>query len=105
SAPTFASQAPDLPAHQERAMPDVNKVRVRVRAHAGSDLKITVKVAGQQSNDVPVRAAPLAVKLPDLTSVPGAWRGATYVVRRLLGCGDANPKLRRSNLAGTPYRT
>ena len=85
-------------------MLNTNKVRVQVRAHARSDLEITVKVGGP-SNDVPVRPAPLAVKLPDLPSVPEVWRGATYVVRRLLGPGDANPKLRRSNRAGTPYRT
>src|SRR5687768_15019595 len=48
---------------------------------------------------------PLAVRLPDLPSVPDPWRGATYVVRSLLSAGDDNPKLRKSNQAGTPYRT
>src|SRR4051794_5647352 len=51
------------------------------------------------------KPGPLAVHLPDLSTVPGAWRGATHVVHKLLGSGDANPKLRKSNAAGTPYRT
>jgi hypothetical protein len=48
---------------------------------------------------------PLAVRLPDLPSVPEVWRAATYVLRKLLGSGDTNPKLRKSNRAGTPYQT
>ncbi|HEX4611454.1 MAG TPA: hypothetical protein VH092_24890 [Urbifossiella sp.] len=48
---------------------------------------------------------PLAVKLPDRPTVPAPWRGATYVLRRLLTAGDDNPKLRKSNAAGTPYRS
>jgi len=47
---------------------------------------------------------PLAVTLPELPSVPSAWRGAKYVVRTLLG-GEDNPKLRKSNRAGTPFKT
>jgi hypothetical protein len=43
--------------------------------------------------------------LPDIPTVPEVWRGAKYVLRRLLGSGDTNPKLRKSNLAGTPYQT
>jgi hypothetical protein len=80
-------------------MSKVNKVRVSVQSR--DDVEVTVRVRGQPSE----RPSPLAVKLPDLPSVPEAWRGATYVVRRLLGSGDANPKLRKSNLANTPYRT
>lgn len=53
----------------------------------------------------PPTPQPLAVTLPDIPSVPQGWRGARYVVRSLLGSGDNNPKLRRSNLAGTPYKT
>jgi hypothetical protein len=48
---------------------------------------------------------PLAVRLPDLPSVPDPWKGATYVLRSLLSHGDDNPKLRKSNLANTPYQS
>ncbi|HEX4607614.1 MAG TPA: hypothetical protein VH092_05350 [Urbifossiella sp.] len=51
------------------------------------------------------RPPPLAVRLPDRPTVPAPWRGATYVLRRLLTAGDDNPKLRKSNAAGTPYRS
>lgn len=84
-----------------------NTVRVSVQTKAAA--RVTVKVADEQAR-WPVgspgsRPAPLAVKLPDIPTVPEVWRGATYVVRSLLGSGDSNPKLRRSNLAGTPYKT
>lgn len=51
------------------------------------------------------RPTPLAVRLPDLPTVPEVWRGATYVLRKLLGPGDANPKLRKSNAAGAGFQT
>jgi hypothetical protein len=51
------------------------------------------------------KPSPLAVRLPNLPTVPDPWRGATYVLRGLLGSGDDNPKLARSNRAGTGYRT
>jgi hypothetical protein len=47
----------------------------------------------------------LPVRLPDLPTVPEVWRGATYVVRSLLTHGDANPKLAKSNRAGTAFRS
>jgi hypothetical protein len=83
-----------------------NNVRVTVRNTAS--VRVTVEVGEHERpppNGVPRRPAALAVKLPDLPSVPEVWRGATYVIRRLLGSGDANPKLRRSNLSGSPYQT
>lgn len=52
-----------------------------------------------------VNTDPLVVRLPDLPTVPERWRGANYVLRRLLGAGDTNPKLRKSNAAGTPFKT
>jgi hypothetical protein len=45
------------------------------------------------------------VTLPNLATVPKTWRGSRYVVRKLLGSGDTNPKLRKSNAAGTPFQT
>jgi hypothetical protein len=51
------------------------------------------------------RPPPIAVLLPDLATVPEPWRGAKYVLRSLLGSGDDNPKLARSNAAATPYKT
>lgn len=51
------------------------------------------------------RPAPLAVTLPSIPTVPRTWRGARYVIRKLLGAGDTNPKLLKSNRAGTPYQT
>ena len=52
-----------------------------------------------------VNPGPVAVRLPDRPTVPDPFRGATYVVRSLLTAGGDNPKLRKSNAAGTPYRT
>ena len=81
-------------------MPRKSSVRVTVSVRVGDE------PGRWPSVDVPPRApAPLAVTLPDIPSVPEAWRGARYVVRSLLGSGDSNPKLRKSNQAGTPYRT
>jgi hypothetical protein len=51
------------------------------------------------------RPKAIVVQLPNLPSVPEPWRGAKYVVRSLLGSGEANPKLRRSNSAGMGYLT
>lgn len=51
------------------------------------------------------KVGPLPVRLPDLPTVPELWRGATYVIRSLLSAGEDNPKLRKSDKAGTPYRT
>ena len=48
---------------------------------------------------------PLAVRLPDLPTVPAPWRGSTHVLRGLLGSGDANPKLAKSNASGLGYKT
>lgn len=73
------------------------------------NVRVTVRISGEQGQDVPAiarrRPDPLAVTLPDLPSVPEVWRGAKYVVRSLLSAGEDNPKLRKSNLAGTPYKT
>lgn len=74
---------------------------VRVTVHA-KGVKVTVRLADQPAAPKP---PPLAVKLPDLPTVPDVWRGATYVIRTLLGSGDDNPKLRKSNEAGTPFKT
>lgn len=51
------------------------------------------------------RTAPLTVTLPDLPTVPEAYRGTRHVGREVLGDGDSNPKLRKSNAAGSAYRT
>ena len=51
------------------------------------------------------RPGPLVVTLPDLPTVPEPWRGARYVLRRLIGSGDSNPKLSKSNRAGAGYQT
>lgn len=51
------------------------------------------------------RPAPLTVQLPDLETVPEPWRGAEYTVTKLLGDGDTNTKLAKSNAADTVYRT
>src|SRR4051812_3837817 len=48
---------------------------------------------------------PLAVRLPDIPTVPAPWRGSVHVLRSLLGSGDDNPKLAKSNRAGTGYKT
>jgi hypothetical protein len=48
---------------------------------------------------------PLAVRLPTIRTVPDPWKGATYVLRGLLGSGDDNPKMAKSNRAGTGYRS
>lgn len=50
---------------------------------------------------------PRTVLLPDIESVPAAFRGQPYVVRELLSDGDSNTKLRKSNAvaAATGYRT
>jgi hypothetical protein len=89
-------------------MSKVNRVRVTVQAKAG--VQVTVSVDSQQERGPPTsrsesKPAPLAVTLPNLATVPKTWRGAKYVVRKLLGSGDTNPKLRKSNAAGTPYQT
>jgi Gene product 88 len=51
------------------------------------------------------RPDPLPVRLPDITTVPAPWRGAIHVLRSLLGSGDDNPKLAKSNRSGAGYRT
>jgi hypothetical protein len=79
-------------------MSTIADVRVRVDAAAG--VNVTVRVAAQ----VP-RPGPLAVKLPNIPSVPDPWKGAVYVVQRLLSAGEDNPKLKKSNRAGRGFKT
>jgi hypothetical protein len=43
--------------------------------------------------------------LPDLPSVPAAYRGKPYRISRLLGDGDSNAKLAKTNDASLAYRT
>jgi hypothetical protein len=69
---------------------------------APAAVKVTVRA---QVADDRRKPPPLAVYLPDIPSVPEAWRGSKYVLRCLLGPGHTNPKLARSNAAGTPYKT
>ncbi len=77
---------------------------VRVSVQSGADTRVSVRV--RPATDPPTRRSePLAVRLPDIPTVPEVWRGATYVLRKLLGAGDTNPKLRKSNAAGTPFQT
>src|SRR4051812_18312983 len=49
--------------------------------------------------------APITVTLPDLPSVPPAYWGKDYKVFNLVGDGDSNSKLYKSNQAGKGYRT
>src|SRR5436190_836195 len=78
---------------------------VRVSVQSRSAVQVTVRVRSGPETPAARRPAPLAVKLPDLPTVPEVWRGATYVLRKLLSHGDANPKLRKSNAAGSPFQT
>ena len=48
---------------------------------------------------------PFTVTLPDLASVPAAFRGQKYTVRRLLANGDRNTKMAKSNRSSKQYRT
>ncbi|HEX3152622.1 MAG TPA: hypothetical protein VHR66_31405 [Gemmataceae bacterium] len=51
------------------------------------------------------RPDPLPVRLPNIPTVPEPWRGSIHVLQSLLGSGDDNPKLSKSNRAGTGYKT
>lgn len=52
------------------------------------------------------KPAPITVRLPDLESVPLTYRGKPYTLNTgLLSDGDSNPKLLKSNRAGTVYKT
>lgn len=77
-------------------------VKLTVRGPAGVQLRVRTGVAQHGPGSKP---PPLVVTLPDIATVPKVWRGAKYVLRRLLGSGDSNPKLRKSDQAGTPFRT
>jgi hypothetical protein len=84
------------------------KVNVRERTTRGGVVKEVRRVEVTRERvrvRTPSRTAPLTVTLPDLPAVPEAYRAPRYVVRELLGDGDSNPKLRKSNAAGTAYKT
>lgn len=52
------------------------------------------------------KPAPITVHLPDLESVPLTYRGKPYTLNGgVLSNGDSNPKLLKSNRAGTVYKT
>lgn len=51
------------------------------------------------------RPGPLTVTLPGTDTVPKPFRGQPYTLLALLGAGDDNPKLLKSNRAGTKYKT
>ncbi len=45
------------------------------------------------------------ITLPSIPTVPEEYRGESYTVNLLLGDGDSNPKLRKSNDKSEVYRT
>lgn len=52
------------------------------------------------------KPAPLTITMPDLPTVPFRYRGKRYTIGcGILSDGDDNPKLVKSNSAGTAYRT
>ncbi|HYH66338.1 MAG TPA: hypothetical protein VD866_16720 [Urbifossiella sp.] len=77
---------------------------VRASVQPGGSVRVSVQVRPKFDQSAR-RPDPLAVRLPDIPTVPEVWRGATYVLRKLLGSGNTNPKLRKSNAAGTPFQT
>src|SRR5262245_12410355 len=48
---------------------------------------------------------PIEVTLPDVPLIPPQLRGKKYLVAKLLTDGEDNPKLAKSDKAGTTYRT
>jgi hypothetical protein len=75
-----------------------------------SSVTVKVKTTGPAAVTVKVtqtRPAPLTIVFPYGETIPPFYRGKPYVlgVNDLLTPGDANPKLRKSEAAGTRYRT
>lgn len=85
-----------------RLRPRAATVKLTVRGSAHVQLRVSAGTAIPRTS---IKPPPLVVTLPDINTVPEVWRGARYVLRRLLGSGDSNPKLRKSNAAGTPFQT
>lgn len=52
------------------------------------------------------KPSPIVVNLPDIESVPLTYRGMPYTIRGgLLGDGESNPKLTKSDAASSVYRS
>jgi hypothetical protein len=78
-----------------------------VKVHEGS-VTVKVRTDGPATVTVRVKAGQdraITVTLPDVASVPRELWGTPYTLTRLLTKGGDNPKLAKSDAAGTAYRT
>src|SRR4051794_23908591 len=78
------------------------EVTVKVKVDKGP---ATVTVRVKQGKVRGEKPSPIVVTLPDVPAIPPDLWGEPYTILRLLTDGEDNPKLARSNAAGTEYRS
>jgi hypothetical protein len=76
--------------------------RVTTINHGKVRIEQDVRVVCTEKRSKP---APIMVVLPHVEGIPQHLRGSVYIVKNLLTDGADNPKLAKSNLAETVYRS